>query len=117
MGVARFPLPAEIHEVINLLNASHIWHTWLRVDEGGIDVIDGDQLMFTAHTQGEAEAFLAGCFLATYLGQDLKQIKQEIADRYEQLSSSEAVEEWERERNSRGRRQPDSSASDTQDGS
>ncbi len=108
MGVARFPLPAEMHEVIDLLNASHIWHTWLTVDEGGIDVIDGDQLMFTAQTQGEAEAFLAGCFLATYLGKDLKQIKQEIADRYAHLSSSEAVEQWERERHSHRRKTEDS---------
>lgn len=115
MGVARFPLPTEMHEVINMLNASHIWHTWLTMDEGGIDVIDGDQLMFTAHTLGEAEAFLAGCFLATYLGKDLKQIRQELADRYEHLSSSEAVEEWERERYSR-RRKTESSPSNSHDG-
>ena len=116
MGMARFPLPEEIHEVIALLNASHVWHTSLRVDEGGTYVIDGDQLMFTAQTHGEAKAFLAGCFLATYFGRDLKEIKQEIADRYEHLSSSEAAEELEREQRSRRNRQHDSSLSSAQDG-
>ncbi len=80
MGVPHFPVPADVQEMLMLLNASRAWNLSLAERGGALDLLDGDQLQFSARTPQEVEAFLAGCFLATYQGKSLKQIKREIAD-------------------------------------
>ena len=99
MGVPHFPSPAGIPEPIELLNATHLWHIQLHVRGATFAMVDGDQPVFTATTKEEAQAFVAGCFLATFLGKDLKQITQELADgRYADLYAGDALAEIERDR-------------------
>ena len=78
MGSARFSLPESLEETTDLLNATQTWKLTLTIDGAKTKVIDGDQLMFTANNAEEATAFLAGCFLATFSGKSLAQIREEL---------------------------------------
>lgn len=80
MGVVKFPLPANLQDAIDLINASEPWNVWLDEHDQGINLVFGDQLKFTARTREEAEAFVAGFFLATFYGNSLFQIRQKIAE-------------------------------------
>ena len=71
MGVAKFPLPAAMQETIDLINASDQYNLRLSEQNGEVDLVFGDQLLFTAYTQQEAEAFLAGFFPSTFSGNSL----------------------------------------------
>ena len=77
MGTAKFPLPENISETLSLLSPTG-WNLTMVEHNGNIRIISGDQLVFTAHSPEEAEAFLAGCFLATFMGNSLQHIQDEV---------------------------------------
>jgi hypothetical protein len=101
MGTPRFEVPADINEVLFLLNAHHaqkislidsdgtvygFFKTALQQthmdNQGQIQVVEGIPgamtALFTADTRQEAEAFVYGCFLTTFYGRSLKQIYNEV---------------------------------------
>ncbi|MCC6626115.1 MAG: hypothetical protein IT340_01810 [Chloroflexi bacterium] len=81
MGTPQFPIPATVPETLSLLNASGTWNISLFERDDRTDVATGDQLVFSASTQQEVEAFLAGCFIATYDGASLDAIMRDLAER------------------------------------
>jgi hypothetical protein len=74
MGKAAFPLPDDLTETVLLLNATGENFTLVERSEG-IRIYTGDQLAFTASSAEEAEAFLAGCFLWAFMGDNLERIR------------------------------------------
>jgi len=79
MGKVHFPLPSDLSEIIALLNASQLWNATLISEDEVLVLYDGDQPMFEAATDQEMKDFLAGCFLMTFNGAALDQIRQDIA--------------------------------------
>jgi hypothetical protein len=87
MGVAKFPIPEGIEEIITWLNRSTLWNLTL-LEEDKLYIYDGDQPMFITSDRAEVFAFLAGCFLSTYFGNDFIGIEGSIT-RYQGKESSE----------------------------
>jgi hypothetical protein len=77
MGKANFPMPDDLTETVSLLNATG-WNLSLLEQSDSIRIYSGDQLMFTAFSTEEAEVFLAGCFLSTFSGRNLQEIRDEV---------------------------------------
>jgi hypothetical protein len=78
MGKSEFPVPATVEETISLLN-QFTWNITL-VEQGMITkIVEGDQLMFTANSKAEAEAFLHACFISTFWGNSVETVRQELA--------------------------------------
>jgi hypothetical protein len=78
MGVAKFPLPSDPDTITSLLNASRMWNLTISANNGRFYLVDGDQLMYTAESEAELQAFLAGCFLATFMGNSETDIRQQF---------------------------------------
>ncbi|HKO23199.1 MAG TPA: hypothetical protein VJY65_00505 [Chloroflexota bacterium] len=95
MGKVRFPLPADIGEIVALLNASQLWNATLSSEDGALVLYDGDQPMFEAATAHQMKDFLAGCFLMTFNGADLDQIRHDIASGQGKFGQS--TPEWRHE--------------------
>jgi hypothetical protein len=75
MGTANFPLPQDLSETLELLNATGLNLAVVEQQDGRIRIITGDQLAFATYRLEEAEAFFAGCFLSTFMGNSLQHIR------------------------------------------
>ena len=85
-----------------MLNATHTWNTSIVQDGGTIRFLDGDQLVYTAHTPGEAEAYLYGCFIAPFHGDSLETITRDVeGGKSDEAFGDDALELIARERRSR----------------
>jgi hypothetical protein len=78
MGKANFPLPEDLSETLELLNRTGLNLAVLGQQDGRIRIITGDQLAFATYQREEAEAFLAGCFFSTFMGDSLQRIRDEL---------------------------------------
>lgn len=66
MGIYNGQLPETLQDMVDVWNAANPgWNMWVdMVADDQFIICEGDQLRFTAFTQQEAEAFLAGCYNA-----------------------------------------------------
>jgi hypothetical protein len=78
MGKPFFEMPSNIEEIVSLLNTSNAWHLSMLREGSRIYLYDGDQPIFLADTEMEAECFLAGCFLMTFEGDSLDAITSRV---------------------------------------
>ena len=83
----EFPYPVKTADTIHFLNRKD-WNLSLFEHEKEILIYDGDQLQVGVSSKEEAQAFLAGAFLATFYGADLEDIKDEV----QSLSSDQAID-------------------------
>lgn len=90
MGKPRFPMPDGIETIVVLLNASQLWNMTVVAEGETYVAYDGDQPMFDASTELELRDFLAGCFLMTFNGASLDQIRGNIASGRGQFGLSTA---------------------------
>lgn len=73
----EFPYPVNTADTIHFLNAKD-WNLSLFEHEKEILIYDGDQLQIGVSSKEEAQAFLAGAFLATFYGAELDDIQEEL---------------------------------------
>ncbi len=85
-------MPDGIEAIVALLNASRLWNMTVVAEGEAHIAYDGDQPMFEAPTELELRDFLAGCFLMTFNGASLDQIRGNIASGRGQFGLSTA--EW-----------------------
>lgn len=83
----EFPYPIKTAHTIDLLNSKD-WNLSLFEHEKEILIYDGDQLQVGVSSKEEAQAFLAGAFLATFYGADLEDIEDELKN----VSSDQAID-------------------------
>lgn len=83
----EFPYPVKTVDTIDLLNGKD-WNLSLFEHEREILIYDGDQLQIGVSNKEEAQAFLAGAFLATFYGADLEDIEDELKS----ISSDEVID-------------------------
>ncbi len=86
MVSTEFPYPVNPADTVELLNAKD-WNLSIFEHEREILIYDGDQLQIGVSSKDEAQAFLAGAFLATFYGAELDDIK----DEFKSLSQEKAM--------------------------
>jgi len=107
MPTANPNVPSDMGVTIVLLNASGSWNLTLVEQQNRFYLYDGDQVQFVANTEGEAEAFLAGCFLTQYQGKDLAAILADLAGKgLPGMTHDQVVQEITKQRQDRYLRRP-----------
>ena len=93
MGDRRFEMPPSMQETMDLLNATHTWNLSRVDEEDAILVLDGDQILSSSRTPEDVESFLCGCFIATFHGNSLETIRQDIAQgKYRNVYGEDALD-------------------------